>query len=220
MKHFLMRLFILMTGLVFFALGIVITIRANIGYAPWDVFHVGLAHTTGMSIGLASIIVGIVLAIIVMLLGEKLGLGTILNIVLVGVLIDIIFPHVPTAANPIVGTVMMVIGLFVISIGTYFYIKSAFGAGPRDSLMVVLARKTKFSVGLCRSALELFATIAGWFLGGMFGFGTVLVVITIGFCIQITFKAFKFDVTAVRHETLSETYAEIKRILAGSNAPS
>jgi uncharacterized membrane protein YczE len=128
--------------------------------------------------------------------------------------IDIIFPFIPVAANPIIGTIMLIFGLFIISIGSYFYIKSAFGAGPRDSLMVVLARKTKLPVGLCRGILELSVTLIGWFLGGLVGFGTVLFVIAIGFFIQIVFKLFKFDVTQVKHETLGDTYAALKRAIS------
>jgi uncharacterized membrane protein YczE len=188
------------------------TIKANIGYAPWDVFHVGLTITTGLSIGTMSILVGLALAIIVLILGEKLGLGTVLNIILIGIFIDFFFPFIPIAGNPIIGTIMLIAGLFIISLGSYFYIKSAFGAGPRDSLMVVLARKTKFPVGLCRGVIELCVTVIGWFLGGMVWFGTVIFVIGIGFCIQITFKIFRFDVTKVKHETLRDTYYSIKNI--------
>ena len=201
-----------MIGLVFFSLGIVLNIRANVGFSPWEVFHVGLAETTGLSIGFVSIIVGLALAVITMLLGEKLGLGTILNIIIIGLLIDLIFPYIPTAINHIAGAAMLVAALFAISIGSYFYIKSAFGAGPRDSLMVVLARKTKLPVGLCRSVIELLATFTGWLLGGMVWIGTLVFVVGIGFCIQLTFRVFKFDVTAVKHETLRDTYTELKRI--------
>lgn len=207
-----MRLLILMIGLVFFSLGIVLNIRANVGFSPWEVFHVGLAETIGLSIGFVSIIVGLALAVITMLLGEKLGLGTILNIIIIGLLIDLIFPYIPTAINHIAGAAMLVAALFAISIGSYFYIKSAFGAGPRDSLMVVLARKTKLPVGLCRSVIELLATFTGWLLGGMVWIGTLVFVVGIGFCIQLTFRVFKFDVTAVKHETLRDTYTELKRI--------
>ena len=211
MKHFFVRLLTMITGLVFFSFGIVITIKANIGYAPWDVFHVGLANKTGLSLGIISIIVGITIAIIVTILGEKLGLGTVFNMVLIGLFIDFIFPHIPTAKNPIIGTVMLLSGLFIISLGSYFYIKSAFGAGPRDNLMIVLTRRTKLPVGLCRGIIELSVTIAGWFLGGMVGIGTVISVIGIGFCIQIIFKLFKFNVTLVKHETLSDTFLMFRK---------
>jgi len=202
-------------GLFLFAFGIVCTIKANIGYTPWDVFHVGLANRTGLSIGIISILVGLIIVIIVTILREKPGIGTISNMVMIGLFIDVFFPHIPTAGNPIIGTVMLVSGLFIISIGSYFYIKSAFGAGPRDNLMVALTRRTKLPVGVCRFIIELSATISGWFLGGMVGFGTVISVIAIGFCIQIVFKLFRFDVTSVKHETLADTYAALRNSISG-----
>ena len=211
MKQFFVRLLSLMTGLLFFAFGIVLGIKANIGYAPWEVFHVGLANTIGLSLGTITITVGIAIAIIVTLLGEKLGFGTIMNMIVIGLFIDIIFPRIPIAKNPIIGTMILISGLLSISIGSYFYIRSAFGVGPRDNLMIVLTRRTKFPVGLCRGAIELLVTVIGWFLGGMVGFGTVISVVAIGFCIQLTFKVFRFDVTAIKHETLGETYAALKR---------
>ena len=210
-----MRLAFLIMGLAFFAFGIVMTIKANIGYAPWDVFHVGLAITTGLSIGTMSILVGLMLAIIVLILGEKLGLGTVLNIILIGIFIDIFIPLIPTAGNPIIGTIMLITGLFIISLGSYFYIKSAFGVGPRDNLMVVLTRKTRLPVGLCRFIIELLTTVLGWFLGGPVGVGTVISVFAIGFWIQIVFKMFKFDITGVKHETLKDTFMTIKGLKNG-----
>ena len=202
------RLLNMTIGLILTALGIIITIKANIGYAPWEVFHVGLSNTIGVSFGMTTIIVGIIIAIIVTLLGEKLGLGTILSMVLTGVFADIILiiDFIPIAKSFVVGVIMLIAGLFIISLGTYFYIKTAFGVGPRDNLMVVLARKTKLPVGICRFSVEFFVTVIGWLLGGMVGIGTIISVIVIGFCIQITFGLFKFDVTAVKHEGLGDTF--------------
>ena len=209
MNHFYARLLNMIIGLILYAFGIIISIKANIGYAPWEVFHVGLAVTTGISLGLVTIIVGIVIVILVTVMGEKLGFGTICSMLLTGIFIDIILfvDFIPTSQNIVLGIIMLVIGLFFISLGSYFYIKSAFGVGPRDNLMVVLARKTKIPVGVCRCIIELLVTIIGWLLGGMVGIGTIISVIAIGFCIQITFKALKFDVTAVKHESLKDTLA-------------
>lgn len=200
-------------GLFLFALGIVIIIRANIGAAPWDVLHTGLAYTAGLSIGTANIITGITIVILVKLLGEKLGIGIIANMFLIGIFVDIILfiDVIPKMDNIIFALPMLIIGAFSISIGSYFYLKSAFGAGPRDSLMIVLARKTKMPAGLCRSIIELLATAAGWLLGGMIGLGTIIFVIGIGFCIQITFRFFRFDVTAVKHESFADTFASFKK---------
>jgi uncharacterized membrane protein YczE len=198
-------------GLVLYALGIVLMINANIGYAPWEVFHVGLANTIGLSLGITTIIAGIVITIIVTALGEELGLGTICSMILTGVFIDVIYfiNIIPIINSLLIGIVLLIAGLFIIAVGSYFYIKSAFGVGPRDNLMVVLARKTKLPVGLCRSLIELLVTIIGWFLGGMIGIGTIISVIAVGFCIQIVFKVFRFDVTAIKHETLSDSLKNI-----------
>jgi len=209
MRAFFVRLLNMLIGLVFYALGIVVTMQANVGYAPWEVFHAGLSGTIALSIGLISIIVGVVIVIIVTAMGEKLGLGTISNMLLIGIFVDIILiiDIIPQMESFIYGSMMLIVGLFTISIGSYFYIGSGFGAGPRDNLMVVLARKTKIPVGVCRSLIELTVTISGWFLGGMVGAGTVITVIGIGFCVQTTFKILKFDVTAIKHESLSDTFA-------------
>jgi uncharacterized protein len=208
---FFLRLLRLIFGLFLYALGIVITLKAYVGYAPWDVLHVGLAKTTGMSIGLASILVGILIVVVAFLLGEKLGVGTILNMILIGVFLDIILKMniIPAMDNFVWGVVMLIVGLFVISLATYFYIGSGFGAGPRDSLMVSLARKTKLPIGLCRGTIEVIAVVVGWKLGGLVGIGTVIAALAIGICIQITFRILNFDAKKIEHQTLTETYKSL-----------
>jgi uncharacterized membrane protein YczE len=213
MKVFYLRLLKLLFGLLLYALGIVITLKASIGYAPWEVFHVGLAKTTGISIGNASIAAGLVIGIAAVLLGEKLGLGTILNMILIGIFLDIILGLnlIPSAAGLLQGLPMLIAGLFMISLASYFYISSGFGAGPRDSLMVALTRKTNLPVGLCRGTIEVLAVLIGWRLGGLVGIGTVISAFAIGFCIQTTFRLLKFDATKVRHETLDATFKTLCR---------
>lgn len=208
MKHFYNRLLRLIFGLFLYSLGIVVTMNAHIGYAPWDVFHVGLAKTIGMSIGTVSIIAGVVIGLITVVLGEKLGLGTILNMVLIGLFLDMLISVdiIPIASNFIVGIIMIIVGLFIIAVASYFYIGSGFGAGPRDSLMVALTRKTGLSVGFCRGTIELLAVFVGWRLGGMVGMGTIISAFVIGFCVQTTFKLLQFDPTKVKHETFDATF--------------
>lgn len=211
MKQFCIRFLRLIFGLFLYSFGTVITLNANIGYAPWEVFHVGLSKTTGMSIGTAAIITGFFIIIINMLLKEKLGIGTILNMILIGSFLDLIigFQIIPHAVNLLSGIIMLITGLFVIAIASYFYIGSAFGAGPRDSLMVALARITGFPVGLCRGIIESIVVLAGWKLSGTVGIGTIISAFSIGFCIQITFKLLKFDPTKIDHETIEKTYKMI-----------
>ena len=142
-----------------------------------------------------------------LLLGEKVGLGSILNMILIGLFIDALLGInlIPLADNFVLGSIMLIAGLFVIAFASYFYINSAFGAGPRDSLMVALTRITKLPVGICRGVIEVLAVLAGWRLGGMVGAGTVISALAIGVCIQITFKLLKFDAAKVKHETLDQT---------------
>jgi uncharacterized membrane protein YczE len=207
MKQFMLRIVSLIFGLFLYALGIVFMIQANVGYAPWDVFHVGLSHKVGISIGTASILTGILIVVIVIVLGEKIGLGTLFNMILIGVFLDLIFSVniIPKQEKFPPGILFLILGLFIIATGSFFYIKAAFGAGPRDSLMVAVNRKTKLPIGICRSSIELIVTVAGWFLGGLVGIGTVISVIAVGFVIQLTFAVFKFVPAAVNHETLQQT---------------
>ena len=208
LKPFILRILNMVFGLFLYALGIVLMINASIGYAPWEVFHVGLANTVGLSIGVTSILAGIVIFVIVTTAGEKLGLGTVASMILTGLFIDLIFfvSVIPVAKTLVSGIIVLVAGLFIVALGSYFYMKSALGVGPRDNLMVVLARKTRLPVGLCRSAIEVFVTAIGWLLGGMVGIGTIIAGITVGFCVQLVFKLLRFDVTKVKHETLRDTF--------------
>lgn len=134
------------------------------------------------------------------------------GIVLLGVFMDLILDSgvVPAAKGPVAGFLMMAAGLFVISFGSYFYIRSAFGAGPRDSLLVALRRHTGLPVGLCRVVVESAAVLAGWLLGGPVGLGTVVSAFGIGLAIQITFSLLRFEAAKVRHETFADTFKAIK----------
>ncbi|WP_298504131.1 hypothetical protein [uncultured Sphaerochaeta sp.] len=211
MKAVVIRLFRLFFGLFLYAVGIVLTMQAHIGYAPWEVFHAGIAKVMGVQIGTVTILVGLVIGIAVMLFGEPLGLGTVCNMVVIGLFMNILLASGLFAelSNPVLGVVQLIAGLFVISLASYFYISSGFGAGPRDSLMVLLSRKTKFSVGTCRGAIEVGVTAVGFLLGGFLGWGTLLSAVLIGFCIQITFKVLHFDPKKVAHEDFVSSYRKL-----------
>jgi uncharacterized membrane protein YczE len=211
MKAVVIRLFRLFFGLFLYAVGIVLTMQAHIGYAPWEVFHAGIAKVMGVQIGTVTILVGLLIGIAVMLFGEPLGLGTVCNMVVIGLFMNILLASGLFAelSNPVLGVVQLIAGLFVISLASYFYISSGFGAGPRDSLMVLLSRKTKFSVGTCRGAIEVGVTAVGFLLGGFLGWGTLLSAVLIGFCIQITFKVLHFDPKKVAHEDFVSSYRKL-----------
>ncbi|AFA48521.1 YczE/YyaS/YitT family protein [Acetobacterium woodii] len=212
MTGYIFRFFKLNFGLFLYGLGIILTMRANVGYAPWEVLHSGISQTLGVSIGLVNTAVGALIVAIVVLLGEKIGLGTIFNMFMIGLFMDLILflDFIPLFHGFWIGTFVLIIGLFIISLGTYFYISSAFGAGPRDSLMVAITRKTKLPVGFCRGIIEISVVIIGWLLGGMVGLGTIISAFCIGFCVQITFKLLKFDPTQIKHETFGLMIQNLK----------
>lgn len=214
MTGYIFRFIKLNFGLFLYGLGIIVTMRANVGYAPWEVLHSGISQTLGVSIGLVNTAVGALIVAMVFLLGEKIGLGTIFNMFMIGLFMDLILflDVIPLFNNFLIGTLVLILGLFIISLGTYFYISSAFGAGPRDSLMVAVTRKTRLPVGLCRGILEVSVVLIGWLLGGMVGLGTVISAFAIGFCVQITFKLLKFDPTQVRHETFGVMFQNLRNL--------
>ena len=100
--------------------------------------------------------------------------------------------------------------LFTIALGSYFYIRSGFGAGPRDSLMVALKRKTGLPIGMCRGAIEFIAVTVGWALGGPVGLGTVIAAFGISACVQVVFALMRFEATSVIHETLDATFRQVR----------
>ncbi len=206
-KSYLLRIIQLIWGLFLYSFGCVIIIRANVGYGSWDVFHAGVSRVTGISIGSVSILTGITIGIIVFILGEKLGLGTILNMILIGAFLDLILflNIIPLSSSFLMSIIMLIISLVILALATYFYMAAGFGAGPRDSLMVALTRMTGLPIGVCRGGLEVLVVFIGWRLGGMVGIGTLLTAGTIGFWIQMVFKLFKFDATKIKHETLDYT---------------
>ncbi|MGV8907147.1 MAG: YczE/YyaS/YitT family protein [Acetobacterium sp.] len=217
MSSYILRFLKLNFGLFLYGLGIIITMRANVGYAPWEVLHSGISQTLGVSIGLINTSVGAIIVVISCLLGEKIGIGTIFNMFMIGLFMDLILflNFIPLIQNFWIGSAAMIFGLFIIALGTYFYISSSFGAGPRDSLMVAITRKTKLPVGLCRGILEVSVVIIGWFLGGQVGLGTVLSAFAIGICVQIIFSIFNFDPTKAKHETfgvMAKNLQELKKV--------
>lgn len=208
MKQLSLRTLKLIWGLFLFALGVVLTIQANIGLAPWDAFSVGVSNITGITYGNVVILTGVCILIFIVLLKEKIGLGTILNTVLIGAMSDILLglKIIPVMDNFFFGLVMLLIGQIVISFGSYFYIGQGLGSGPRDSLMIALSKRLpNVSIGVIRGGIEGAALIIGWLLGAKVGIGTIISVFGIGFIIQYTFKLLRFNVKAVKHDSLFDT---------------
>ena len=178
-------------GLSLFALAIVLILDSKLGLSPWDVLNQGLARHTPLSFGMANVVVAIVVLFLAWTLGGRPGIGTVSNAVLVGSFIQVL-----TSIDAITGLqhdplgvriVLLVGGVALIGPASAFYIGADFGAGPRDTLMLVGARRSGVRISIVRATLELCALLAGIALGGTFGFGTVLFALGVGPCIEASF---------------------------------
>jgi len=209
------RVIRLVFGIFLYAFGVYLTMRGNIGYMTWDVLHEGIKIHTGLTMGQASITVGFIFVVCAFLFGEKIGLGTILNMLLIGTFLDILLNinQIPLMETQISGFMMISAGLIVIAFASYFYIGAGFGAGPRDSIMVMLVRKFNFKVGVSRAIVEGTAVTLGWLLGGSLGIGTLFSVFGVSIAVQYVFRLLKFDVKKVKQESLLETFLSLKKAI-------
>ena len=206
-RNYIARLLWLVAGVAVSALGITMMLRANVGLEPWSVLQQGLAQTAGITYGTASMIVGAAAIGTAMLCGESFGIGTVVDIVLCAVCIDglLWLNWIPQMHSLPSGIPMLLAGMELLAIGTWMYMKSALGAGPRDALMVALARKTGRSVGLCRASVEIVVIIAGFLLGGQVGIGTVIAAFGLGSLFNLNFHLLHFRAAELHQENIAET---------------
>lgn len=209
-KGYLQRFTTVILALALYAFGHYLAMQANIGLAPWDAFHIGVGYVSGLSTGTVVVLSGVTILVIDILLGERIGWGSILNALLIGTFLDVYFwlDFIPPMESLWLGLPMLFAGLLSIVLATYFYVSAGMGCGPRDALMVALSRIfPRFPVGLIRTCIEGTVLCIGWLCGAKIGIGTVAAVFGIGFLVEFVFKALRFDVKAVAHETIFDTLA-------------
>lgn len=195
----------LIAGLFVYAFGIVVTIQADLGLTPWNTFHQGIALHTGITLGQAISGVGLIIILFNILMKENVGLGTVMNMWLIGTFVDMISRTgiIPKSQSLMTGIPMLIVGMFIIAIASWLYIGSGLGAGPRDGMMVSLVKITGKPVGAVRGSIEVIVLIIGFLLGGKIGIGTPIMAFLIGPIVQITFKAVGFDVKSVTHKYIT-----------------
>jgi uncharacterized membrane protein YczE len=215
---FIKRFAKLALGIVLYSVGIFLSIHANIGLGSWDTLSIGINGITGISFGNISIITGIVILIfVVSIFKEKIGIGTVINTIFIGVFVDILqsLDFMPYLTNFTLGILLLFTSQIIICLATYFYIGSGFGSGPRDTLMVALCKHLpNIPVGLIRGSIEGTVLFIGWMLGAKVGLGTVISVFGIGFIMQKTFNLLHFEVREVVHENIFQTLGSLKTIYA------
>lgn len=187
-KHTLFSYSQLISGLFLLALGIVCILKSDLGMSPWNVFHMGTINYLPLSLGRITQITGFILIILSYFLGIMPGIGTMLNMILIGVFIDFLTPFFSSIDLLPFRFVFLATGIVLIAIGTGLYINSDLGAGPRDSLMLGLSKKTGKSIRFIRASIEITVLIIGFLLGGPVGIGTVAFSLSIGPSVQFFLK--------------------------------
>jgi uncharacterized membrane protein YczE len=185
------RLVTLLAGLFVYGLGVALTVHAGIGIAPWDVLAQGISIQTGLSFGVATVAVSIIVLICWIPLKVKPGFGTIANALLVGLFADFWLMILPDLTAYWQQLAVFMLGVVVVAIATGLYISSRLGSGPRDGLMQGTANALDKPFWIVRSAFEGSVLTIGWLMGGQVREGTLIFALTIGYLVQMSLKAFK-----------------------------
>ena len=180
-----LTLFFCCFGLMLFGLGEGLLIVSFTGASPWSVLAQGISLNVNLSIGIITFFISIAVLILWIPLGQKPGMATILNALIIALMIDLCIKFVPTPNNYYNQIVLAIVSVITVGIGGGIYLISNLGAGPRDGLMVGLQKKTNLPIALVRATLEITVVSVGWYLGGVVGIGTLLFAFGIGPCVAL-----------------------------------
>ena len=178
-------LFFCCFGLMLFGLGEGLLIVSFTGASPWSVLAQGLSLNVNLSIGMLTFLISVTVLILWIPLGQKPGVATILNALIIALMIDFCIKYVPTPSNYFNQLILAVISVIIVGIGGGIYLVANLGAGPRDGLMVGLQKLTNFPIAAVRATLEISVVSVGWYLGGTVGIGTILFAFGIGPCVAL-----------------------------------
>jgi hypothetical protein len=188
---FVRDLFVIQIGFVLYGLALALLIRASLGTSTWLVLEVALSGMLGIKIGTMTVLMGFGVLGLALLARERVGWGTLANILSIGPWLNLWLDLIPTPKNDLpVQVGMFLLGVWVQGIATAVYIGVDAGAGPRDSLMLAVHRITGFSVRVARGSIEVIVVTVGWLLGGPAGWGTLAFALLIGPSVQWAFKLF------------------------------
>tara|TARA_B100000029_G_scaffold407388_1_gene408293 strand:- start:452 stop:1099 length:648 start_codon:yes stop_codon:yes gene_type:complete len=177
--------FFLCFGLTLFGLGEGLLIVSFTGASPWSVLAQGISLNVNLSIGTTTLLISIAVLILWIPLGQKLGMGTIFNALIIALMIDLCIKYVPTPSNYYYQLILAFVSVVTVGIGGGIYLVSNLGAGPRDGLMIGLQKISNLPVAAVRAFLEISVVSIGWYLGGTVGVGTLLFAFGIGPCVAL-----------------------------------
>tara|TARA_Y100000590_G_scaffold294274_1_gene331585 strand:- start:2171 stop:2818 length:648 start_codon:yes stop_codon:yes gene_type:complete len=177
--------FFLCFGLTLFGLGEGLLIVSLTGASPWSVLAQGISLNVNLSIGTITLIISLAVLILWIPLGQKPGMGTILNALIIALMIDLCIKFVPAPSNFINQLILALLSVIIVGVGGGIYLVSNLGAGPRDGLMIGLQKSTNLPIAAVRATLEISVVSIGWYLGGTVGVGTLLFAFGIGPCVAL-----------------------------------
>ena len=198
------RLTQLYAGLVLYGISDSMLLLAGLGVDPWDVLHQGLSRRFGLAVGTWAVIVGVLVLLLWIPLRQRPGFGTLNNVVVVGLVIDVMLATVPPVHGYAARVVVMVAGVLLNGIATGAYIGAGLGPGPRDGLMTGLAARGH-SIRVVRTSIEVTVLVSGWLLGGTVGLGTVVYALGIGPIAHMSIPRLAIRVSAIEPPTGAET---------------
>jgi len=176
----------LLVGLFFYGIAIALMVHAGIGVAPWDVLTQGIAHQTGLPFGILTNIIGIGVLLLWIPIKQKPGIGTVLNVLLIGPSAELGLALIPAPEGILLQVAYFAGGLALLAIATGLYIGARFGPGPRDGLMTGIHRRFGWKIWIVRTAIEVTVLTVGWILGGNVGLGTLAFALLIGPMVNVT----------------------------------
>ena len=183
---------VIQIGFALFGLAIAMLIHANLGTNPWVMLSVALSDILGLSVGTITVLVGFSVLALALIMRERVGWGTLGNILFIGPWTDLFLWLIPSVTdNWLLQGAMLLASILIMGMATGIYIGVDAGAGPRDTLMLAVQRGTGWSLRRARGTIELCVFVAGWLLGGPFGIGTIVVALLIGPAVQWGFRLFK-----------------------------
>lgn len=176
-----------LVGIIILSLGVSMVIKGAVGTSAWDVLHIALFENFGLSIGTWNIITGLLVITFTSIMDKRLPkVGTWINMVLCGIFIDFFYWLLPGAPSVTIQIIYFLLGVLVLGFGCGMYIAPNLGAGPRDSLMMLIVERFGGSIKVARMSIELAVALIGWFLGGPLGIGTVIIAVFSGYVIQFS----------------------------------
>jgi len=181
-----------LVGLVTFGVALGLSIEASLGVNPWTVFHGGLAEHLPLTIGTATILTGALLLLTFPVFGEPVGVGTVLNVAVIGIVTDATIAVVPDLTSLMARLAALLVAPVLIGVGSGLYIGAGLGPGPRDGAMTALERRG-VPMAAARTAIESSALFAGWLLGGDVGVGTVWMAASVGIFVQFFLRRLRID---------------------------